>query len=239
MNITKELLEKEYLEKGKSWTQISKELNINPQNLRYYYRKFNIPSRKTTKNLPKAFDISGKRFGKLIVIKREKIQRSGTVLWECKCDCGITKIIRGTLLKNGVTTSCGCNKKNTGNKSGKWSGFGEISGSYWYNIEYRSKLQKHEFTITIQEAWEQFQKQQGKCLLTGKYLTFAKNYRNSKSTQTASLDRIDSSKGYVAGNICWVDKDINKMKLNHSIKHFIELCNMVVNNKQNVPQEYL
>lgn len=45
---------------------------------------------------------------------------------------------------------------------------------------------------------------------------------------TASLDRIDSAKGYVEGNVQWVHKRINLMKGTLSEKDFIAFCQMVV-----------
>lgn len=57
-------------------------------------------------------DLTGRRFGKLIVINRteDMIYKSGThvAMWECLCDCGNEKIIAGTSLKSGCTKSCGC-----------------------------------------------------------------------------------------------------------------------------------
>ena len=52
--------------------------------------------------------------------------------------------------------------------------------------------------------------------------------RHNKST--ASLDRIDSSKGYTIDNIQWLHKDINKMKWDFSQEKFLELCKKIVNN---------
>lgn len=61
---------------------------------------------------PSLVDLTGKRFGKLIVIKRaeDSLTKSGKklVAWECKCDCGKKCVIRSTNLKSGNTTSCGC-----------------------------------------------------------------------------------------------------------------------------------
>ncbi len=45
---------------------------------------------------------AGSRFGKLVVIAR-----SG-VAWECRCDCGGKKIVRGASLRKGEVQSCGC-----------------------------------------------------------------------------------------------------------------------------------
>lgn len=35
-------------------------------------------------------------------------------------------------------------------------------------------------------------------------------------------------------NVWWVHKDINKMKLDFSLQDFINLCNLVVTNKENI-----
>ena len=46
---------------------------------------------------------------------------------------------------------------------------------------------------------------------------------------TASLDRIDSSKGYVEGNVQWVHKMINMSKQQYSQEEFIDMCKAVAN----------
>ena len=55
-----------------------------------------------------ATDISGKRFGKLLVISRCGSDKFSRALWLCKCDCGNTKVVRGNHLIQGSTISCGC-----------------------------------------------------------------------------------------------------------------------------------
>lgn len=47
---------------------------------------------------------------------------------------------------------------------------------------------------------------------------------------TASLDRIDNSKGYEEGNIQWVHKDVNFMKRTYSQEYFIKLCTLISEN---------
>ena len=56
-------------------------------------------------------DLSGKKFGKLTVIKLAKTPSGQAgAYWECRCDCGNKKIVRAATLKNGDTKSCGCAK---------------------------------------------------------------------------------------------------------------------------------
>lgn len=58
----------------------------------------------------KFIDLSGKRFGKLVAVKRI-VSETGHGLhavWECICDCGETTTARSSLLRSENTTSCGC-----------------------------------------------------------------------------------------------------------------------------------
>lgn len=64
-----------------------------------------------------------------------------------------------------------------------------------------------------------------RCALSGRPIVY--KVRPRDSTATASLDRIDSTKGYVKGNVQWVHKDINRMKQDIDDETFIALCNEV------------
>ena len=54
-------------------------------------------------------DLTGQRFGRLVVIERDKetSKKYGT-FWKCKCDCGTVKSIASIALRSGLTQSCGC-----------------------------------------------------------------------------------------------------------------------------------
>lgn len=58
--------------------------------------------------LKQVIDLTGKRFGRLRVIQRDKYIRPKTVKWICQCDCGKVKSILGSSLKQKQTISCGC-----------------------------------------------------------------------------------------------------------------------------------
>ena len=61
----------------------------------------------------KIINLTGKRFGKLYVIKRGEARGvSGNVHWLCECDCGRTKNVSSRSLRKGSTKSCGCLHKN-------------------------------------------------------------------------------------------------------------------------------
>ena len=60
--------------------------------------------------MSKPNNLTGQRFGKLIVLERAENDKFGKTRWLCQCDCGNQKIINGTSLLRGLTVSCGCNK---------------------------------------------------------------------------------------------------------------------------------
>lgn len=56
---------------------------------------------------PRRLDLVGRRFGRLLVIGMAPPQR-GFSHWLCECDCGNTKVVRGTSLTSNAIRSCGC-----------------------------------------------------------------------------------------------------------------------------------
>jgi len=53
-------------------------------------------------------DLTGQRFGRLVVIKRVENTKTGQTRWLCLCDCGKEKVIYGNSLRQELTKSCGC-----------------------------------------------------------------------------------------------------------------------------------
>jgi hypothetical protein len=175
-------------------------------------------------------DLTGKRFGARTVLGDSKLRRagrSGNVLWRVKCDCGKEKLLMGWQLKKGK--SCGCKKANFASTSMRKrlerGGYAEIFASHWNAILRNAKRRKLDFTITAKYAWELFVKQNRKCALTGDLIEFSKNCDMSHGT--ASLDRIDSLKGYIEGNVQWVHKYVNTMKWDLSMNELLDICRKI------------
>lgn len=65
--------------------------------------------------MKKMNDLTGKRFGRLLVLYREEnyISPAGWTQpqWECICDCGEFSTVLGCHLKKGNTRSCGCYRR--------------------------------------------------------------------------------------------------------------------------------
>jgi hypothetical protein len=142
-------------------------------------------------------------------------------------------------------TSCGCVrvdkllKRNNSKEfrqivsENRWRGTKDISGHYFACIKNGAKKRNITICITIEFLQELLEKQQYKCVVSGLPISMSRSCKKKHSTyseQTASLDRIDSSKGYLSNNVQWVHKDINRMKQNFSEARFLELCKLVAKN---------
>ena len=70
--------------------------------------------------MPALKDLTGQRFGRLVVLSRDTTKKG--VYWNCQCDCGNIKSIRSNSLTLGKTKSCGCYWSDTRISSGKKGG---------------------------------------------------------------------------------------------------------------------
>jgi hypothetical protein len=177
-------------------------------------------------------DLTGYKSGKLTVVEVTNNGKHGGKYWLCKCDCGKYKKVRSSELQAKTIRSCGCLRKENGSWNNK--NYQDISGSYWRSLKSGAISRKIPFEINIKDIWKLFQQQDGLCALSGIKLTHKKycykeNGKDIWDNGTASLDRIDSNKGYVKNNIQWVHRTINYMKRNLSEDEFINLCKKVVN----------
>ena len=87
--------------KGYSILAISNELNRSDWTIKKYINEMQLTKPK------KIMDLTGERYGKLVVLELDHIERS-IKYWKCKCDCGNIKIARQEHLKEGKVKSCGC-----------------------------------------------------------------------------------------------------------------------------------
>lgn len=181
---------------------------------------------------------SGTRFGKWEVLSQGQSNSRG-LTWSCKCDCGTIRDVPGVALRNGKSASCGC-ANTDGVISKLWKGHGEIGHNLWNTILVGATSRGYEITVTIEDIWQLFLDQDRKCALTGiplemflrttAYRTYTNRRggpRGQRVNGTASLDRIDNTKGYIPGNIQWVHKEINRMKGTLTSKQFVEWCKLV------------
>jgi len=174
----------------------------------------------------KAIDISGQVFGLLTASHISNKKPSGEKLWLCKCECGGEKEVTSSHLQTGKVKSCGCMQNPVGVNNPTWKGYKLIGSAFWGGYERGAKARNIEFNITMEEAWELYEAQDGKCFYTGQPIEFSANSRKARHG-SASLDRRDSSKGYTKDNCVWTNKDINRFKNKYSEEEFIMMCEQV------------
>jgi len=115
---------------------------------------------------------------------------------------------------------------------GMYQDYEEITKRMWKSYISGAKTRGLDFTITQEYVWDVFIKQDKKCALSGVPLVFGKD-----KEKTASLDRIDSSIGYIEGNVQWVHKTINKMKNALGHDEFVNWCVIIGNKAKNETAE--
>ena len=55
-----------------------------------------------------ALNLLGKRFGRLLVLRRLEEREMENIVWLCRCDCGGLHLARSSRLQAGIVKSCGC-----------------------------------------------------------------------------------------------------------------------------------
>lgn len=187
----------------------------------------------------KRFNLTGKKFGRLLVIEQttrpsqlKKQQR----YWKCTCECGNEVICVSSNLKNGNTKSCGClgfehlNGIHYSERNPELDRFRPVYSSINKRNDTLKRKRKYKTcSITLEDLNAQWEKQKGKCPFTGVDLLLPGWYSAKDYLYRASIDRIDSSKGYEVGNIQFVSVMINYAKNKFDNDVMIEFCKTITN----------
>jgi hypothetical protein len=92
-------------------------------------------------------DLTGQRFGRLVVLSYGET-RGKVAYWRCACECGVEKLIAGTSLKSGHSTSCGCVRREIVAEKNHKHGFARrwLKGRWyiiWNGMMARCHSEKH------------------------------------------------------------------------------------------------
>lgn len=194
------------------------------------------------------YPVLGKRYGNLTIIDEEiRKTKDGKILYHVQCDCGKDLWIRAYFLEKGRQTSCkSCSqRKAVYTSNGRrlfidkgHDGVGDLTKTYFGYLKRNAIRRNLIWNLDINYLWDLYLAQDKKCALSGIPIVITPTRKNSNvnfDLQTASLDRIDSKKGYEPGNVQWVHKDINKMKLDYDQQYFIDICTKIANHANQQP----
>src|SRR3990167_7073362 len=147
-------------------------------------------------------NLSGMRFGRLVVVSEAGRDRHMNRLWKCRCDCGgASTVPRGSLLR-GNTKSCGClqperaREANTNHGGTLWR---HRSPEYiaWTNMVRRCTKPRN----------PKYQSYGGRGIaVCERWLEGFENFladMGIRPSPNLTLERRDNDRGYEPGNCLW------------------------------------
>lgn len=147
-------------------------------------------------------DLTGQRFGSLLVVGLAQEARNGRRIWNCRCDCGTSTRVSTHHLTGG-TQSCGCRKGQKGAKAKGARLYRILTGMKMrcYNPHTTGYKNYGGRGITICDEWMQ------------DFWTFYDWALTNGYADGLTIDRIDNDKGYSPDNCRWATRaDQNRNK---------------------------
>lgn len=172
----------------------------------------------------KLMNLSGKRFGRLVVDSKGKLKyNKGGAWWKCNCDCGNIVEIASAHLRKGDTTSCGCYRREFRRLQ-----LGEASRNrLYYRYKKEAELRKVKFKLSIKQAILFFK---GDCRYCGVKPTQVAHAENMYGAYLYNgIDRKDNSIGYIINNCVSCCGTCNHMKHILGEEEFLEHIKRIYN----------
>jgi len=169
-------------------------------------------------------DISGQRFGKLIVVSYAGFCGTRHAHWNCRCDCGAARTVRGTKLNRENVSACArCSKRDAASRGAKKRELDlETAGSRSAETQYRINARQRNIPFELSsETVTRFFK--GDCYYCGSPPSTSHKLRrqNPRYFLRNGIDRLDNDKGYIVGNVVSCCATCNFAKREMSSSKFV------------------
>ena len=149
----------------------------------------------------KPLELTGQRFNRLTVISKAE-NRNGFTYWNCICDCGNIKTVKGVSLTKGYTKSCGCYSRELTAKRNKDNADGKFRDERLYRIFYGMMTRcynpnESEYLryggrgISVCKEWR------------NNFFAFQEWALNNGYNETLTIDRINNDGDYEPNNCHW------------------------------------
>jgi len=172
----------------------------------------------------KMVDETGKRYGRLIVIRKVGYGKNRKSKWLCRCDCGAEVVATIDNLKSGGTKSCGCLRRERTYLGEGVASFNRMISS----MKHGASTRGHKWELTDDQV-------RG---LTGKNCHYCDRRPSNRFSTTSNtgdwvyngLDRVDNTIGYRVDNVVPCCADCNMAKHTRSYDDFVKWIGRVYHN---------
>ena len=144
--------------------------------------------------------------------------------------CGTTKWVQANELTN-PNRNFKCAAKERGAAQAERNGkVGELTLTRFTKLQRSAEKRNIEFLVSLEYLSNLYESQNHICAITG---------RQINSIDDASLDRINSSKGYIEGNVQWTTYQANVSKHTMTMEELYQFCKDVLNHANQQPSQPL
>lgn len=163
-------------------------------------------------------DMTGQRYGRLVVLERSKRSEDKRTRWVCRCDCGTVKSILGYNLKHKDHArriySCGCQGRENRAKSNVSHGQSASKEMklFWEAKKRAKKAGKH-FDISPSDV------------VIPSHCPLLEIPLDSRDRDHwPSIDRLYNDEGYTRANIWVISMKANRIKSNATLEDFVRIA---------------